>query len=815
MFNVPILVKGGKDLAFPGVGLGEGSPVAGPVCPLGVGRSVSDDTLESMQPQQRSGSDLLEDSGDEDEPETSSPPPALPRAALSYSVRAQQLSCIICLEPFKDPFMTRCGHTFCHECLQRQLKERNQCPKCRGWLVAEHAYPNTLIQEVLLKATRIGPPSQQTAFQRFQAILDEEADRIGLEEINLMLQAVWDRKQYLEEQQKEFNLGLLTKFLQHAKEEKERQLKVLQEEVNILKTDLQTVTKSSRSQTVKLLTSPGTAANEGVSHAVAVRNNMPSASAKVECELTTGSCQESKGPDKAKGGDAPAGQKPAQASFQQLVSQVNAYRLWAAKKKAREPDNSNEKGESGESSQAVPPPAAADPPSPAGDSHCPRDEDASVSGSSASSTPEHSDSEDGVLSDSDMDENPRRRRQVQPKRKASQFEDLHRAYLSLRCPKRRPVAALDARSLAKNQADGLHLGSRVLERDALMGFGDVLKAQHCSSLEVVARLERRQQSTGAILSSIEFSKDTQLFATAGVKKTIALYDFEAVISNPSLDSHCPMKELRTLSKLSCLSWNKFVQRHLISSDYEGGVQLWDISHDCPVHEYEAHEKRIWSVDYCSTEHAHFVSGSDDCWVKTWDTRSSQAANQIYVKANVCSVKYNPTSHLEVAVGSADHNVHVFDIRVTTGPLHVFPGHGKAVSYVKYMDRSSLVSASTDSTLRLWDVPSQQLSRMYRSHLNEKNFVGLSVEGDLLACGSETGEVFVYQRHVSDSIAQLEFDPLARSGQDALAGPPFMTAVCWKPNSRYLLAANCAGLIHIMQLGSGKKNGRDWSRPAWD
>lgn len=51
-----------------------------------------------------------------------------------------------------------------------------------------------------------------------------------------------------------------------------------------------------------------------------------------------------------------------------------------------------------------------------------------------------------------------------------------------------------------------------------------------------------------------------------------------------------------------------------------------------------------------------------------------------------------------------------------------------------------MSASTDSTLRLWDVTSQQLSRMYRSHLNEKNFVGLSVEGDFLACGSETGEV---------------------------------------------------------------------------
>lgn len=48
-----------------------------------------------------------------------------------------------------------------------------------------------------------------------------------------------------------------------------------------------------------------------------------------------------------------------------------------------------------------------------------------------------------------------------------------------------------------------------------------------------------------------------MFATAGVKKTIALYDFDALISNPSVESHCPKKELRTLSKLSCLSWNKY------------------------------------------------------------------------------------------------------------------------------------------------------------------------------------------------------------------------------------------------------------------
>lgn len=148
MFDVPLFLEGGKHATGAGLAMGEGSPVAGPLCRLGNGRSLSDDTLESMQPLHRSGSEHLEDSGDEYGAETSSPPPAVPRAALGYSVRAQHLCCTICLEPYRDPFVTKCGHTFCYDCLQRQLKERNHCPKCRGWLVAEHAFPNKLIQEV-------------------------------------------------------------------------------------------------------------------------------------------------------------------------------------------------------------------------------------------------------------------------------------------------------------------------------------------------------------------------------------------------------------------------------------------------------------------------------------------------------------------------------------------------------------------------------------------------------------------------------------------------------------------------------------------
>lgn len=70
----------------------------------------------------------------------------------------------------------------------------------------------------------------------------------------------------------------------------------------------------------------------------------------------------------------------------------------------------------------------------------------------------------------------------------------------------------------------------------------------------------------------------------------------------------------------------------------------------------------------------------------------------------------------------------------------FAGHRKAVSYVRWLSDGEVVSASTDSTLRLWDLHAARESRTFRGHVNEKNFVGLAADSEFIACGSETNEV---------------------------------------------------------------------------
>ncbi|KAL3820769.1 hypothetical protein ACJIZ3_006674 [Penstemon smallii] len=373
----------------------------------------------------------------------------------------------------------------------------------------------------------------------------------------------------------------------------------------------------------------------------------------------------------------------------------------------------------------------------------------------------------------------------------AQFNDLQECYLQ----KRRYWS----RILPEKQGRDSRGSNREGYSEGLEDFQTVLSTfTRYSRLRVVAELRHGDLFHSAnIVSSIEFDRDDELFATAGVSRRIKIFDFSSVVNEPA-DVQCPVAEMSTRSKLSCLSWNKYTKNHIASSDYEGIVTVWDVTTRQSVMEYEEHEKRAWSVDFSRTEPSMLVSGSDDCKVKVWCTKQEASVLNIDMKANICSVKYNPGSSMHVAVGSADHHIHYYDLRNISQPLHIFSGHRKAVSYVKFMSNNELASASTDSTLRLWDVKENIPLRTYRGHMNEKNFVGLTVNSEYISCGSETNEVFVYHKEISRPAACHKFSSDVEEA-DEDTGSYFISAVCWKSDSPTMLTANSQGTIKVLVL----------------
>ena len=82
--------------------------------------------------------------------------------------------------------------------------------------------------------------------------------------------------------------------------------------------------------------------------------------------------------------------------------------------------------------------------------------------------------------------------------------------------------------------------------------------------------------------------------------------------------------------------------------------------------------------------------------------------------------------------------------------------------------------STDSELKCWQTVSGACLRTYRGHSNDKNFVGLTVTPDFIACGktlhlvvatlstlpyigSENNAVYVYAKQVSSPMLIYQYN----------------------------------------------------------
>lgn len=162
-------------------------------------------------------------------------------------------------------------------------------------------------------------------------------------------------------------------------------------------------------------------------------------------------------------------------------------------------------------------------------------------------------------------------------------------------------------------------------------------------------------------------------------------------------------------------------------------------------------------------------------------------------------------------------VHLFDLRSPRSPLAVLKGHNKAVSYVRWAGPDTLVTASTDSTLRLWTASGgrgssdtgggggggagqqqqQQFgtaaggggggggqqsasswdcegggwhcTQVFKGHQNSKHFVGLATQGPFIACGSESNEVYIYHQGLAHPSLKCLLKPYGEQTAAAAAG----------------------------------------------
>jgi hypothetical protein len=100
--------------------------------------------------------------------------PVLAKARSNYDesfkicvndIVSKYAECMICCDTYKDPHITKCGHSFCKACIEECVNRNHQCPECRGPLNKEDIIKNYNFGAVLDEIVREREREKQKFFE--------------------------------------------------------------------------------------------------------------------------------------------------------------------------------------------------------------------------------------------------------------------------------------------------------------------------------------------------------------------------------------------------------------------------------------------------------------------------------------------------------------------------------------------------------------------------------------------------------------------------------------------------------------------------
>lgn len=157
-----------------------------------------------------------------------------------------------------------------------------------------------------------------------------------------------------------------------------------------------------------------------------------------------------------------------------------------------------------------------------------------------------------------------------------------------------------------------------------------------------------------------------------------------------------------------ISWNSQHCNVLASASADHTVRIWDLLTQSTQQILTHHSDKVQAVEWNPTEPSVLLTGGFDKNVAVIDARDSRNASMKWkVGADVECAIWNLGSPTQVIVSDENGSVTCFDSRKgeCSNPIFELSAHKKAATCLSISPGapSLLVSASTDKTLKLWDI----------------------------------------------------------------------------------------------------------------
>ena len=227
------------------------------------------------------------------------------------------------------------------------------------------------------------------------------------------------------------------------------------------------------------------------------------------------------------------------------------------------------------------------------------------------------------------------------------------------------------------------------------------------------------------ITSVSFSPDAKLIATASFDQTVKLWSIEG-------------EELQTLAGHAqpVLSVSFSPDGKLIATASEDKtVKLWSIEGE-ELQTLIGHNEAVQSASF-SPDGQTIASASIDKTVKLWSLEGKELQSLKGHEEGVLSVSFSPNGQT-IATASFDKTVKLWSIEGEK--LQTLTGHNEQVKSVSFSpDGKMIATASDDETVKLWSIEGEQLQTLI-GHNEAVQNVSFSPDGKMIATSGNDGRV---------------------------------------------------------------------------
>lgn len=307
-----------------------------------------------------------------------------------------------------------------------------------------------------------------------------------------------------------------------------------------------------------------------------------------------------------------------------------------------------------------------------------------------------------------------------------------------------------------------------------------LRAKRPQSVALLSGTEFVLRHSSDVPLALAVSPDCERFATAGRDGVVRVWSAHSGLETAVLTGH--------ESIIDCLDFSP--DGRLIASgsrdetarifNMHTGAEIGRLSEGSSVKGGE----HILSIAF-SPDGRHLATGAVDGMVRIWDTQTATIQRKYDIHGyhqRVESVAFSADGKL-IAAGDSGGNVSIYDWQVgtdvfdwqSTSLLLRLEGHSGCVNDVSYSPRGKFIAtASTDSTLRIWDATSSNELMRMSCDAGPMYSVAWSRDGKYVVSGGSDQKVYFWTMDSSEPQLVLEGHEDAVTNVEALSDNQVVT-----------------------------------------